>query len=127
MRKVWPAGEGADLFDLADLLRKLRLRGGAYVVVGCGVLAVKRRVLLQRLRDGLGVGQLRVLAANPLRGGIDPGLSAHPRPTRFGGALRPEVPRFRRETLRGVLGHLAEVRADLGWHVAHNETLYQYK
>lgn len=110
-----------------DLLGKLRLRGGAYAVVGGGVLAVKRRVLLQRFCDGLGVGEVRVLAANLLRGGIDLGLSAYPRPTRFGGALRPEVPRFRRETLRGVLCHPAEVRADLGWHVAHNGTLYQYK
>ena len=127
MRKIGPAGEGADLFDLVDLLGKLRLRGGAYVVVGCGVFAVKRRVLLQRLRDGLGVGQVRVLAANLVRDGIDPGLSARPRPTRFGSALRPQAPRLRRETLCAVPGDLAEVRANLGWHVAHNGTLYQYK
>lgn len=109
-----------------DLLRELRLRGGAHVVVGCGVLGIERRILLQRFCDGLGVGEVRVLAANLVRGGIDLGLSAYPRPTRFGGTLRPEVSRFRREILRGVLGDLAEVCADLGWHVAHNGTIYQY-
>ncbi len=115
-----PAREGADLFDLANILRELRLRGGAYVVVGRGVLGVKRRVQSQCFRDGLSVAQLRVLGANLIGGGIDLGLSAYPCPTRLGGSAGAEMPGFRRQVLRCVLRDLAEVRADLGWHVAHN-------
>ncbi len=127
MGKIGPAGEGADLFDLVRLSRQLQRRCGPRLGVRRGVLTVERRVLLQRLCHGLGMGEVRVLAANLVRGGIDFGLSACPRPTRFGSALRPQTPRLRREILRTVLGDLAEVGADLGWHVAHNGTLYQYK
>ena len=127
MSEIGPAREGADLFDLVRLRRQLQRRCGPHLIVRRGVLAVERRVLLQGLRHGLGVGQVRVLAADLVGGGIDLGLSARPRPTRFGSALRPQAPGLRREILCAVLGDLAEVRADLGWHVAHNGTLYQYK
>lgn len=122
-----PAGECADLFDLLRLLRQAQRCCGPNLGVRSGVLAVERRVVFQGFCDGLGMGQVRVLAANLVRGGIDPGLSARPRPTRFGSALRPQAPRLRREILRAVLGDLAEVRADLGCNIAHKRALYQYK
>jgi hypothetical protein len=117
--EVGPAGERADLFDVAGLLGKLWLRPGAHAGMGRRVLAVEGRVLLQGVRDGLGVREVRLLAHDLLGRGIDLGLGAHPRPTRIGGKLRAQVPGFRREALCAVLRDLAEVCADLGWHVAH--------
>ncbi len=114
MGEVGPACERADLFDVAGLLGKLGLRPGAHAGMGRRVLAVEGRVLLQGFRNGLGTGQVRLLADDLLGRGIDLGLSAHPRPTCIGGNLRAQVPGFRREALRAVLRDLAEVCADLG-------------
>lgn len=119
MGEIGSAGERADLFDVAGLLGKLGLRSGAHAGMGRGVLAVEGRVLLQGFRNGSGMGQVRLLVADLVGRGIDPGLSAHPRPTGVSSNLRPQVPGFRREALRAVLRDLAEVGADLGWHVAH--------
>lgn len=119
MSEIGPAGERADLFDVAGLLGKLGLRPGAHAGMGRGVLAVEGLVLLQGFRNGLGMGQVRLLVADLVGRGIDPGLSAHPRPSCVGGNLGAKVPGFRREALGAVLRDLAEVRADLGWHVAH--------